>query len=554
MSDPSSLESTGTQSEATAETRAEEAASSSVSLRGGFIGLAAGAVIATLAQLAAPFFDYQNANIIASVAMGVAGVWFLWSLQRKQAASGHRYRVPGLLVSGIAAFLVCFEFVGFSGEMFPLFRWRFRSAAALQSAPPMPGDAEVPANPKENEVGGRSYPQFLGPDRDGVIASREFAIPESIEQVERVWDIGVGEGWSSFAIADGRAITLEQRDKEEWLTCYRLGDGQMLWALQHPARHEHLMGGVGPRSTPTIHQSFVYATTATGLLWCVDLNGQERWTKNLLELAGWTQLEFEQAAPWGYSISPLIIDDLCVVALGGPVGGEQSASLIALDAMTGEERWRAGDDQLSYASPVAMRLDGQRQIVSVNEKTVSGHAIDNGDVLWTFSWPGSTNTGANCASAVPVGDDQLLVGKGYGGGSSLVQVTSADGGWQVQEVWHSNRVLQTKFNHTCVSGGVGYAIGNGALQAVALGEPSRLWQQPRRQRAGQGQVILVEDLLVLQDEGGDVVLVDATSQEYRERLRLPALESKTWNIPSVAGRYVIVRNSEQAICFRLPPR
>ncbi|MCA9141061.1 MAG: PQQ-binding-like beta-propeller repeat protein, partial [Planctomycetales bacterium] len=299
----------------------------------------------------------------------------------------------------------------------------------------------------------------------------------------------------------------------------------------------------------------VYATSATGFLWCVNLaDGEVIWTADLLELANWNQTTFEVAAPWGYAGSPLLVDGLCVVTLGGPIGGSSSASLLALDAHTGEAVWKSGDDQLSYASPILATLDGQRQIVSVNEKTVSGHQISDGKMLWQFDWPGSTNTGANCSSAVPVGSDRLLVGKGYGGGSALVEIKHADADWKTNDVWRSSRVLKTKFNHTCVDGNIGYAISNGSLQAVNLDDATDYWTQPRHSRAGQGQVVLAGDVLVMQDETGDLVLVDATKDDYHELLRLPALDSKTWNIPTVAGRYVLVRNDRQAICFEFPEK
>jgi len=99
-----------------------------------------------------------------------------------------------------------------------------------------------------------------------------------------IWNQGIGEGWSSFAVAGDRAVTLEQRGELECVTCYRLVDGQLLWNVNHHARHEETFGGVGPRSTPTIHDGRVYAQGATGRVWCIDLpSGQVVWTVDLLE-------------------------------------------------------------------------------------------------------------------------------------------------------------------------------------------------------------------------------------------------------------------------------
>jgi hypothetical protein len=65
---------------------------------------------------------------------------------------------------------------------------------------------------------------------------------------------------------------------------------------------------------------------------------------------------------------------------------------------------------------------------------------------------------------------------------------------------------------------------------------------------------LVEDTIVAQSEMGEVVFVAADPAEYRELMRLPAMDSKTWNIPTIAGRHLLVRNDRQAICFLLPER
>ncbi|MEL6105355.1 MAG: PQQ-binding-like beta-propeller repeat protein [Planctomycetota bacterium] len=537
------------------------------SLWPGITALGVGIGIAIAIQSVAQEIDYQRANIFSTLAVLIGSMFLIYRVQRRLAIGEHAwYLLPSILIGIVAAGCVAFRFEGFSGEMSPQFSWRFGSTsvrelqevksaalpAGIDDSTETRSDSTIPTSETERV----SSLQFLGDNRNGVQPKRSFAIPKSADAVERLWDIGIGEGWSSFAIDQGLAVTIEQRDDVECLTCYRLTDGELVWIQRHTARHQNLLGGIGPRSTPTIDAGRVFATSGTGFLWCVDLqSGGVRWTADLLRLAGWDQATFEAAASWGYAISPLVTNGLCIVSLGGPDDGlKPPPSLVALDAESGVERWRGGSDQLSYASPVVATLGGQRQIVSVNEKTVSGHAIEDGKQLWSFDWFGQTNGGATCSSAMPVGDSQLLLGKGYGGGSALVKVTHAKD-WNAEAVWTSQRVLQTKFNHTCVDGNIGYGIGNGALQAVDLSDPpKRLWIQPRRSRAGQGQAILCEDTLVVQDEGGDVVLVAADTTQYKELLRLKTLDSKTWNIPTVAGSYLLVRNDRQAICFKLPTR
>ncbi len=533
-----------------------------------------GSIVATLiflVQWFAPQFDYQNANLLTMVLSLALVIYLLVLLQRFATARGKRLLVPGAVLAAVGAAFALFQFEGFNGEMLPQVSWRFSSPenGRLQETPLASDQAASESGSADNpeSTALQNSHQFLGPNRTGVIDQREFRVPSSAADTKVLWDQPIGEGWASFAVWQDRAVTLEQREESECVTCYRLSDGQLLWIDQHEARHENPLGGIGPRTTPAIIDGRVYAMGAMGFLRVLDVTTGERiWTKDMLAQSGWTPLEFAAAAPWGNAQSPLVIESLgmVVVGMGGPVD-ESSAdangmtdtpkSLIAFDWKTGEVQWKAGRDQFSYASPMLFSLDGQEQIVSVNEKTVTGHLAKTGDQLWSFSWPGSTNAGANCASAIRSSPNRFVVGKGYGGGSAMAEVTKDENGdWNAETMWSSSRVLKTKFNHTCVRGETGYAISNGTLQAANLQDGTSLWNQPRRERFGQGQVVLVEDTLVCQSESGDVAFVAAQPDQYKELGRLNALQSKTWNIPTVAGRHLIVRNDRRAVCFLLEKR
>lgn len=533
-----------------------------VSLRISVLVLIVGIAFAAIVQYLGQDTDYQNANFIALGAIVVSSLYFLTQLQRRMAAQGNRLRVPLALLALVLVFPLCFRFEGFSGEMKPLFRLRWGARADLplreidaRSAPADLMPFADPAAVSERGSDLRESPQFLGPSRNGIYQHRQFAVPQSQGQCNVLWRQGIGEGWSSFAVQAGLAYTTEQRGDDECLTCYRVSDGELIWVAKHEGLHSSPPGGVGPRSTPAVEGGLVYASTATGFLWCVDTNtGNPVWTADLCSLAQWKQSDLQSVAPWGYACSPLLVDNLCVMTLGGLEESGGPHSLIALDARTGETVWKSGSDQISYASPVLLSLDGVQQIVSVNEDSVSGHAVSDGKLLWEFDWPGKTNSDASCSSAMKVGQNQVFLGKGYGGGSMLVKVVRDGESWAAQETWSSSRLLKTKFNHTCVIGNLGFGINNGALQAVDLEAQQQLWLQPRRNRAGQGQAVLVEDTILVQDETGDVVFVSMSTDEYEELFRMTALDSKTWNIPTVSGRRLLLRNDREAVCIELPER
>ncbi len=555
---------------------AEDSPAGKPFLRRGTVSAIVGLVAIAIVQFFAPSFDYQIAFLVCVVIGAISLGLTLFFLQRAAWQAGHAWIVP---LSTIAVALTLFGLVRIrtlSGEMIPQFEWRFTSHRVpdLQTTVAGPATANELAGGHDAEIAGEgdatggpeggivgptpsaTWDQFLGGDRNGIAADREFEIPKSPAEVQTLWNIGIGAGWSSFSVSNNIAVTLEQRDERECVTAYRMTDGELLWIVDHEAVHTHPLGETGPRSTPTIWDGRVYAQGATGMLWCIDLNsGEVLWKVDLLDLAGWNQTESEAAITWGRSASPLLVDGLCVV----PLGGDELAperSLVALDAFSGEVRWKVGPDQISYASPQFLTLAGQPQIVIVNESTISGHAIDSGAQLWQTDWAGQSNGGANCASVVPAGEDRFLIGKGYGGGSALIEVKpdQSGGGYIAEDVWRSNRIMKTKFNHAVVREGVAYGISNGALQAINLESGERLWEQSRRNRSGQGQVILAGDTLIVQEEMGDVALVAADPHEYRELARLKALDHKTWNVPSLVGNVLVIRNSVQAMALQLPAK
>jgi hypothetical protein len=65
----------------------------------------------------------------------------------------------------------------------------------------------------------------------------------------------------------------------------------------------------------------------------------------------------------------------------------------------------------------------------------------------------------------------------------------------------------------------------------------------------------VDDLLLVLGERGEVVLVEARSDQANRVLgRFQALEGPTWNNLALSGPYLLVRNAQEAACYELPLR
>jgi outer membrane protein assembly factor BamB len=490
--------------------------------------------------------------IFSFVAVLALWVWFVFRSGYSQRA---RYVVLAAPVVLVPALFGLFRLVEVSGSMVPRFepRWRPRSPDAQLGKIEAGGEravADLQTTTPDD------FPQFLGPERSCWVAGPELATDWSAAPPKPLWKRQIGAGWSAFSAVNGYAVTLEQRGGDEWVTCYEIATGNPVWGHAIQARHENPLGGIGPRSTPTIHAGRVYALGATGVLRCLDGGtGKLIWSDDLRKRYGLSAASDEALVQWGRAGSPLIVDGLVIVPGGGPKG--EAKNLVAFDADTGRVVWasenRKADgaaDQISYASPALATLAGRRQIVIVNESTASGHDPASGQRLWTHDWPGSSSTNASSSQAVATDASHVLLTKGYSGGAELIEITNkTDGGLTTETAWKVPRVLQTKFTNVVVHGGHAYGLSEGILECVDLANGRRKWKSGRYEH---GQILGVGDLLLVMSEEGELHLVAANPTKFEHLTAFPALEGKTWNNLCLFGRRLLVRNGQEAACYELP--
>jgi outer membrane protein assembly factor BamB len=503
--------------------------------------------------------DHQIANLagivfgLLSLLLGFLALWFSRSIALKWKLA---YTALPVLLAGL--FNVCFEYVGVTGEVLPSYRMRsfLRSKPPVRPQRPESDESVIPDSMKAYQ-----FSQYLGNQRTGIVTEPLFSMAWDQKLPAEVWRRPIGAGWSGFAIADGIAVTLEQIDEEESLTALSLVNGQTLWRVKRPGKHFHALGGLGPRSTPTLvldgDHWIAIALTATGHLMCVDLStGAVRWEQQLLELSNTNQKDFEVAVNWGRAASPLVHRDRVVVPLGGAPGSIQG-SLMAFSLEDGSVLWTQGTSQISYSSPALMNIHGVEQIVSVNQGDVTGHAWEDGRVLWTTAWPSSSN-GAACASQpVQIDGNKILLGKGYSQGSKVFEVTleaevqnleSVErASWATKEIWANSKTLKTKFTSAIFFDGKLFGLSDGILECVDPADSSRIW---RGQRYGQGQALMVNGALLISSEDGRIIAVDR--ETGKPMGQMSALEGVTWNTSAVAGPYLLVRNGTEAVCLASP--
>lgn len=381
-------------------------------------------------------------------------------------------------------------------------------------------------------------PQFFGPSRDGIAPTNSLAEDWKTTPPKELWRQPIGTGWSAFAVVSGRAFTQEQRGEEEIVTCYELLTGKLLWAHADKTKFSQWQGGEGPRATPTVINNCVYAYGATGLLNCLDApTGKPLWQRSVLFENSLKNIE------WGVSASPLIVDDKVVVTGGNPRG----PVLFAYHRRTGASIWKSGDDQATYASPILATLAGKRLILSNNVRALTAYDPANGSILFDHPWGGEKFPKAS--QPVVISENRVFISAGYGMGCQLLEVkTAADGKLSLTEVWRGMK-MKTQFNSPALLAGHLYGLDDGRLACVDIDTGERLWKEGR---FASGQSLLAGNRVIVQNESGLVHLCNAKPDGFTELGRLNALSSKTWNHPVLAGRFLLVRNDREAVCYELP--
>jgi len=384
-----------------------------------------------------------------------------------------------------------------------------------------------------------AWPGFRGPHRDSRIEDLRIDTSWDSSPPQEIWRRPIGPGWSSFAVVGDRLYTQEQRGEEEVVACYDAAAGEPLWLHADSARFQEALAGPGPRATPTYHEGRIYALGATGILNCLDAaTGEPRWSRRLTEDTG------AKVPDWGFASSPLVVAGRVIVYAGGADG----KGVAAYDAANGEPSWFAPAGAPSYSSPHRATIDGVEQVLMLTGGGATSLEPLTGRVLWDYAWP---LDGAARVVQPHVDDEgRVLIGTGFGQGVRSIRVSRDGDLWTIVEGWTS-RNLKPYYNDFVAHRGHLYGFDGSIFACIDAETGERKW---KRGRYGNGQVLLLadQDLLLVLSESGELVLVGADPDDFREVARVPAVQGKTWNHPVLVGDRLYVRNGEEAVAFRLP--
>ena len=381
----------------------------------------------------------------------------------------------------------------------------------------------------------QDWPQWRGPNRDGKVAG--FTAPQKWpEALAQKWKVTVGGGDGTPALVGDRLYVLTRQDANEVILCLNAADGKEIWrngyavqAFSGPDSRDHS----GPRSSPAVADGKVCTLGVTGIVSCVDAaSGKLLWRKD----------DFPGSWPRFHAASsPIIVDGMCVVQLGGPSGG----GIVAYALATGDAKWKWTDDGAAYASPVLMTVEGTKQIVALTDKLVVGVAVADGKLLWQIPFP---TTGMAYNAATPIVDGQTVIVTGQGRGTKAIKIEKQADAFKASDLW-SNPDLAPQFNTPILKDGFLYGLsGKGNLFCINAKTGQTAWTDTTS-RGNFGAMVDAGSCLMLLPQKSQLIVFQPSDKAYTEVASITVADKQTYAQPIVAGKRIFVKDQDSVTLF-----
>jgi outer membrane protein assembly factor BamB len=380
------------------------------------------------------------------------------------------------------------------------------------------------------------WPQWRGPDRSGVSNEKGLLKQWPKEGPKLAWQVNdLGDGYSTPVVVGTRIYLMSNVGMDnEFVQALSTQDGKPIWTTR--------VGNVGnpnqnppyakARSTPTVDGNLVYALGSDGDLACLEAKtGKIRWQKNIRKEFG------GQPGEWAYAESPLVDGDLVVVTPGGP-----EATMVALNKKSGAVVWKSAIPDgggVGYASAIVAQGGGRKQYVQLLNKGLVAVDAKTGQFLWRYAEAAK----GPAQYFTPITRDGYVYGGALGVGGGLVRLKADGTGVAAEQVYYV-RGLPNGIGGAVLVGD--YLYGTEAGQKLVAAEFATGKVKWQAENFGWASVASADGLLYLHLMNGDVVLVEATSEDFREKGRFTPPgqppHKKVGPFPEASFAYPVVAN------------
>jgi outer membrane protein assembly factor BamB len=383
------------------------------------------------------------------------------------------------------------------------------------------------------------WPQFLGPTRNGVYSGADLAAKWPASGPAVVWKKDIGQGFSAPVVSQNRLILFHRLGDKEVVEALDAASGQPIWRFDYPTGYRDDFGfDEGPRAAPTIAGGRVYTFGAEGLLHCLDFNtGKKIWSVD-------THAKFQvRKGYFGAACSPLVDEGRVLMNIGGA-----GAGLVAFDAATGNTLWKSTDQEASYSSPVSATIHNARHILFFTRAGLVDADPATGKVRYQFPWRARMQASVNAAAPIVVGD-LVFLSASYGTGAVLLQV-GPDG---LKQIWSSGDALTSHYATSVYKDGFLYGYHGRqeegpSLRCVEFKTGKVRWNVDGFRA---GTITLAGDRLLIQREGGELVLAATSPAAYKVISTATPLSGTVRSYPAIASGRYYVRNEKTLVCLNL---
>jgi outer membrane protein assembly factor BamB len=404
------------------------------------------------------------------------------------------------------------------------------------------------------------WPQWRGPQRDGVWREDGLLDTFASDELEITWRQPISGGYSGPTVAGGRVFVTDRMVEPEQIERVLAFDektGEPLWTHAYDCKYVGVGYTAGPRASVTVDGKRAYSLGAMGNLFCFDAaTGKVLWSKDC-------NAEYKIRMPiWGISAAPLVDGDLVIVQIGG-----EGACLVAFDTSTGEERWRALEDNASYCAPIIVEQAGKRVMVCWTGDSISGLDPQSGEVYWQHPFKPAKMV---INIATPVLEKNRLFFTSFYDGSIMLELKTDELG--VEPLWRrSGRDEQhTDSLHSIIStpyleGDYVYGVDSyGEFRCLDAKTGDRIWEslEPTpKSRWSTIHMVRNGPRMWMFNERGQMVIATLSPDGYTEISRAKLIEPTRvqlgqrggvcWSHPAYADRHVFARNDEELVCASL---
>jgi len=383
------------------------------------------------------------------------------------------------------------------------------------------------------------WPQYLGPDRNGVYQGPALAETWAPNGPRIVWRKPVGAGFSGPAVAQGRLILFHRVMNDEVVESFDARTGESQWRYSYPTTYRDDFGfDEGPRAVPVVSGGIVYTFGAEGQLHAIGLaDGKRIWSVD-------TRAQFHVPKGWfGAAGSPLVEGGGVLANVGG-----RNAGIVAFDAKTGKVLWTATGDEASYSSGVGATIGGRRLAIFLTRAGLVGLDPATGTIHFQRAWRSRSAASVNVATPLVI-DGRIFVSAEYGPGAAVLRVS----GSSLNELWASDDVLSNHYATSVYYSGYLYGFHGRqefgqSFRAVEMESGEVKWSEDR---FGAGTVTLVGNRLLIMRENGEMVLAQVSPNAFRPLARAQILPPTVRAYPAIADGFVYVRNENTLVCLDL---